>query len=312
MSILVIGCREGKLNEHPPTSTEIKTASVTVTPSPTQTQTPVPTPVIGAIYNRSGIYYQSVVLRNLQRWYKIIIPPGYHPESPTALVINLHGLGSNIEQQEFFSDMSLKANEAGFIVVYPLAGAGIWNIEAGDIGAIDVDFIRQIIIDITADVNIDRTRIYATGFSNGGGMAHRLACDLSDQIAAIAPVAGAYNHVEPCDPTRPVPIIAFHGTADRVVPIQERVHDIPQWSADWARRNGCDPAPIETHPQEMVEIHTFTNCENNATVQVYYLEGVGHTWPGAQMGDLLGPNTQGTIATDLIWDFFRTHPLRDQ
>jgi len=307
--MLAFGCSSLHSRELVPTPTDIGTPTVTVTQSPTLTQTPFPTPLVGVIHNRPGIYYQNVVLRSLQRWYKVIVPPGYNPESPAPIVFNLHGLGSNIEQQEYFSDMSIKANEAVFIVVYPLAGAGIWNIEAGDIGAIDVNFIRRIITDISSELNIDPARIYATGFSNGGGMAHRLACDLSDRIAAIAPVAGAYNHLEACDPVRPVPIIAFHGTADRVVPIQERVHDIPQWSMDWAHRNGCDLTPIQAHPENGVEIHTYINCDGNSTVQVYYLDGVGHTWPGAAMGDLIGPNSQTTIATDLIWDFFRNHPM---
>jgi polyhydroxybutyrate depolymerase len=227
-----------------------------------------------------------------------------------ALVFNLHGLGSDLAQQSTLSDMSTKADEAGFIVVYPQAGASVWNISAGEIGDIDVTFFREMIVYLEKKLSIDPARIYVTGFSNGGGMAHRLACDLSDRIAAIAPVAGAHLPDQPCNPERPVPVVAIHGAADRMAPyVNEKLgHDIPQWAADWAARNGCEPEPsIQEHAS--ISVKTWGNCNANATVTIYLLEGVGHTWPGSPIGNLWGPNTQDFATNDVIWEFFQEHPM---
>jgi polyhydroxybutyrate depolymerase len=268
------------------------------------------TPVIGAIYNRPGDYYDRLILRNYPRWFKVHIPPSYQPDLSMALVFNLHGLGSNLDEQELLSGMTAKADEAGFIVVYPQAGASVWNIQAGEIGAIDVNFIRELIGYLETKLNIDPARIYATGFSNGGGMVHRLACDLSDRIAAIAPVAGAHMPDQPCEPERPVPVLAIHGTADPFAPyLDERVgQNIPQWAADWAARNGCNPAPVSQEQGPGIYVESWGGCEANASVVIYRIEGVGHTWPGSPLGNAWGPNTQDLIANDVIWQFFTAHP----
>lgn len=230
------------------------------------------------------------------------MPPGYKAGWPTPLVLNLHGLGSNLEQQEWLSGMTAQADEAGFIVVYPQAGASMWNIQAGEIGAIDVGFIRELLAYLEEELSIDPARIYATGFSNGGGMAHRLACDLSDRIAAIAPVSGAYAQEQACRPERPVPVLAFHGSADRLAPfVNEKLGiDILRWAADWAGRNGCDPAPVIGQAGSSATVHTWQHCEDEATVRLYVVEGMVHTWPDVAVID----------ANDLIWRFFAAHPLQ--
>jgi polyhydroxybutyrate depolymerase len=226
------------------------------------------------------------------------------------LVFNLHGLGSNLEEQERLSGMTAKADEAGFIVVYPQAGASVWNIQAGEIGAIDVDFFRQMIDLLLVELNVDPTRIYATGFSNGGGMVHRLACDLSDRIAAIAPVAGAYMQDQTCVPRRPVPVLAIHGLADRFAPFidQSVGQDVPRWAQIWAARNGCDREP-QVRVDGPVAVETWQNCRDNASVVLHRVEEMGHTWPGSPFGGRYGPGTRVLVANDIIWDFFQTHSL---
>lgn len=138
------------------------------------------------------------------------------------LVNNLHGFTPNAAEQERLSGMSAKADEVGFIVVYPeaLGNSQAWHVGPGAQGAADVEFIRDLIRHLKSQWSIDPGRIYATGISNGGGMVHRLACDLSDVIAAIAPVSGAYLFSKSCQPTWPVPVVAFHGTADQIVPYE--------------------------------------------------------------------------------------------
>jgi polyhydroxybutyrate depolymerase len=227
-----------------------------------------------------------------------------------ALVFSLHGLGSDLEQQELLSNMSAKADEAGFVVVYPQAGASVWNVQAGNIGAIDVSFFREMIDYLSGKLSIDPARIYAAGFSNGGGMAHRLACDLSDQIAAIASVSGAHMPNQPCDPGRPVPILAIHGTDDMFAPYanDQMGHNIPLWADGWAVRNQCDPEP-ESSRQGNAIVETWMNCQAGATVTLYSVEGMGHAWPGFPRGDVVGEDTGVVAANDLIWAFFDEHPM---
>lgn len=268
------------------------------------------TPVIGAVYDRPGDYYDSLMLRNYPRWFKLHVPPGYQPGEPMALVFNLHGLGSDLDQQELLSEMSAKADEAGFIVVYPQAGASVWNVQAGDVGAIDVNFFREMIDYLRGKLSIDPRRIYATGFSNGGGMAHRLACDLSDLIAAIAPVAGAHMPNQPCQPERPVPVLAIHGTADLFAPYADDQvgHNIPRWAVGWAARNQCGPEP-ESSQRGRMTVDTWVNCQAGATVRLYSVEGMGHAWPGTSQEGLSGQGAQDIVANDLIWEFFEAHPM---
>jgi polyhydroxybutyrate depolymerase len=260
-----------------------------------------------------GDYFEQLILRDYPRWFKVHVPPGYQPGVPLPLVFNLHGLGSNLEEQEKLTAMSAQADEAGFIVVYPQAGASVWNLQAGEIGAIDVDFFREMIDILLAELSIDPDRIYVTGFSNGGGMAHRLACDLSDRIAAIAPVSGAYMQDQVCVPRRPVPVLAIHGLADRLAPFVDQSvgQDIPRWAAVWAARNGCGREP-QTESEGPVTVETWQTCRNNASVILYRVEDMGHTWPGSPFGDRYGPGTQALIANDIIWEFFQAHSLSDQ
>jgi polyhydroxybutyrate depolymerase len=143
--------------------------------------------------------------------------------------------------------------------------------------------------------------------SNGGGMANRMACEMSDVIAAIGTVSGAYPVWNNYRPTRPVPVVAFHGTADRVVPYEGLGHVLPPiraWAAGWAARNGCDPVPTFTYRQGKVTGETWGNCPDKARVTLYTIEGGGHDWPGSE-----GYPAAAIGATDVIWDFFAEYPM---
>jgi polyhydroxybutyrate depolymerase len=227
------------------------------------------------------------------------------------LVINMHGLGSNYVEQEWMSGMTPKADQAGFIIVYPQAGAGIWNIEAGEIGEIDVGFLRLMLDYLESILAIDPKRIYATGFSNGGGMAHRLGCDLSDKIAAIAPVSAAPMQEQPCYPGRPVPVVAFHGTEDIYAPYldEQRGYDIRGWVQDWVARNSCDPQPEITYQSGVVMGETWNACESDATVTLYTVHGGRHAWPRAFSAQEQDSSAESIDASEVIWDFFLTHPM---
>ncbi len=246
-----------------------------------------------------------------KRHFLLYVPPSYDG-TPTALIFNFHGYGSNSIQEEKLSGMSAKADEAGFIVVYPDGNQATWFTGLIPQGDADRQFIRDLAAHISSLYNIDPKRIYATGMSNGGGMTNRVACSMADLFAAVAPNAGAYSYWQQCSPSRPIPVLAFHGLSDEVVPYegsksQEIAPSIEVWAAAWAERNGCAAVPLIETPLGGVTTHTWSNCKENAEVILYALENHGHTWPGTLVR--LPAITSPINATDIMWDFFQSHPM---
>jgi polyhydroxybutyrate depolymerase len=157
--------------------------------------------------------------------------------------------------------------------------------------------------------------------SNGGGMVFMLSCTLSERIAAVGMVAAA--QLLPwtwCTDDRPVPMIAFHGTADHFTPYDGgpswiardyRFPSIPAWTANWGRRNRCQPTPAQSVVAPAVTRIEYLNCAGDAAVVLYRVQGGGHTWPGGPPLPewFVGPTTRSINATSLMWAFFREHPL---
>jgi len=227
------------------------------------------------------------------------------------------------------------ADEQGFIVVYP-SGTGrllkIWPMRPEADLMADVRFISELIDTLEAAYNIDPTRIYANGASNGGAMAYALSCKLSHRIAAVGTVSAGQVPWSWCADSRPVPMITFHGTADRITPYNggprsraspKPFPSVSTWAANWARRNRCGPSPIESVVAADVTRLEYTNCADDAAVVLYTLRGGGHAWPGAKPKQesflsarvlamnqwLLGPTNRNIDATSQMWAFFREHPL---
>jgi polyhydroxybutyrate depolymerase len=217
------------------------------------------------------------------------------------------------------------ADEEGFLVVYPSGaeevGPRIWRVSPGGGLAKDVRFISELIDKLRATYNIDPARIYANGLSNGAGMSFVLSCTLSDRIAGVGLVAGAQTlPFRWCPDRRPVPMIAFHGTADPVVPYKggtSWISDRPfpgvsNWAASWARRNGCGPSPVESVVASDVTRRVYTKCAEDAAVVLYTLRGGGHSWPGGMPLPewIVGTTSRNVDATREMWAFFRAHKLR--
>jgi polyhydroxybutyrate depolymerase len=259
-----------------------------------------------------------------KRDYLLYVPTSYDRRRPTPLVISMHGAGLWGAAQRETSQWNNLADSEGFIVVYPSGvggkGVRIWRAEPGPGLMKDVRFISELIDTLKASYNIDSTRIYANGLSNGGGMSFVLSCTLSDRIAAVGMVAAAQTLPWSwCTDRRAVPMIAFHGTADMAIPYNGGVSWIstrpfpstPRWAANWARRNGCGADPVESAVAADVTRRAYTNCADNAAVVLYTVRGGGHTWPGG--GPLpewfVGRTTRSIDATSLMWTFFREHPL---
>jgi len=208
------------------------------------------------------------------------------------------------------SEITIPAWDRGFVVVHPQAAGdvptlAVWTDAPGLTG--EVEFFQVMIDTLARDLAIDSDRVFVTGFSNGGGMAGRLACEMADQIAGIAPVSASNEGWEECEPSGPVPVLAFHGMEDETVLFdggQALLPALPEWAAWWATANGCEADALS------IEILTgqywhWASCEGEATVSLLALDGVGHTWPTEVEASLDSDDeVVWTGATAIIVDFF--------
>lgn len=248
----------------------------------------------------------------LTREYTVHVPTSYAGTDPVPLVLDFHGYTSDAGQQALLSGMDDKADEEGFVSVHANGYMRSWN--AGDCcggsmsgGIDDVAFVRALIDDVASRVCIDRRRVYATGMSNGGFLSHRLACQASDVIAAIAPVAGVIGVPdEECAPGRAVPVMHFHGTSDRIVPYEgggiSGFRSVADTVDSWATRNGCTDTAEVTHMMGDTTCETRDACDAGAEVTLCTIEGFGHWWPG-------NGSDVGIDATDAMWTFFSRFSL---
>lgn len=263
----------------------------------------------------------AIVSSGRKREYLLYVPPSYDRSRPTPLVISLHGAGTWPVQQRDLSGWNRLADRQGFIVVYPsgsrYSGTRVWHLE--DAG--EVAFISALIDKLESDYNIDPSRIYANGLSNGGGMSFVLSCRLPDRIAAVGMVGAAQLlPFSSCADRNAVPMIAFHGTADRMAPYRggascvadQLFPDQLTWTADWAARNRCGPKPVDAAVAVDVSRRSYPDCAGNADVVLYTIHGGGHTWPGGQpLPEWFAGTTSRSIdATGQMWAFFREHPLK--
>ncbi len=255
----------------------------------------------------------------MQRSYILHVPKGYDGSKPVPLVLNFHGHGSNAVQQEYFSLMDGTSDADGFIVAYPEGINGSWN--AGVCCQFtgpttdDVGFARAVVTDIESRTCIDDKRVYSTGMSNGGYLSHLLACKAADVFTAIAPVAGVLG-IPPsqCNPSRPVPVIEFHGIADPIVPYNGGdtlgSPSVPDTFKGWAARDGCTGSPVQTFQNGKATCMTYEQCSAGVKVTLCSIQDEGHCWPGTAFC----PPTLGTPNTDIsanneMWKFFTQYAL---
>jgi polyhydroxybutyrate depolymerase len=259
----------------------------------------------------------------LRREYLLYVPGSYDSSRPTPLVISMHGGALWPAAQREMSGWNRVADRHGIVVVYPSGvkdgGPRHWDMDRDGLSR-NVRFISELIDTLRSRYNIDTTRVYADGLSNGGGMAFALSCTIPDRLAAVGMVASA--QLLPwswCADTSAVPMIAFHGTADQAVPyaggrswVAPRAFpSIPRWAALWARRNRCASGPLDSAVAGDVTRRTYTNCAAGADVVLYTVHGGGHSWPGAKPVAewFIGPTTRSIDASQVSWEFFRRHSL---
>ena len=265
----------------------------------------------------SGDQTNTIDVAGRTREYILHVPADYGGKAQLPLVIVLHGATQGAASAERMSGMSALADKEGFIAVYP-NGTGklpTWNAgnccgyaESNKVD--DIGFLRGLIGMLEKEYRIDPKRIYVTGISNGAMMSYRAACEMSDVVAAVAPVEGAQN--VPCKPSAPVSVIVFHGTADRLVPYdggstpyQVGPHrtdtSVAETVAFWVKQDGCSATPKR---DELAGAHvaTYSGCEKGSGVALYTIPGGHHMWPGLSISGNTLP------ATELMWKFFALHP----
>lgn len=237
------------------------------------------------------------------RSFIVHVPQRYDNTRPTPLVLNFHGATMTAALQQQTTGMDAKADEAGFVVVYPDGFDRTWNAGVCCGGAVssnvdDVGFARALVTFMQGRICVDPKRVYATGFSNGGRMAYRLGCEAADVFAAIAPVAGTKSFPDlknspGCRPSRPIPLLDVMGSRDSRLSAQA-----PQ-IAEWRRFNGCvDTEATVTYRSGQHACYSYQQCEAGAGVTYCVADGVGHAWPRS-----------GLSANDRIWELFARSTL---
>jgi len=264
------------------------------------------------------------------RTYLLNLPPHYYDNDSTAfaLVLGLHGGGGSAAQFEKDYHFTDKANAAGFIALYPNGiqssgplGLRTWNAgtccdAAMEQNVDDVKFIRELIDYVISHYHVNPKKVYVTGMSNGAMMSYRLACELSDKIAAIAPVSGTLVTTKSCTPVRAVPILHIHSILDQKVPYAGGIglagYYYPPVDSGlelWAGKNACSTKQVVTD-DDRYKLTQWTSCTNNVMMQLYLTKDGGHAWPGSQKVRAKADTPSTVInANDVIWDFFQRYTL---
>ncbi len=279
------------------------------------------------------------------RWYLLNTPDEHDGTTPLPLVVDFHGLSEGAEIHGLFSAIGPFSQENGFVTVLP-NGTGTpvaWNVSPDRTANPDLVFVDALLDQVSQDLCIDTSRIYATGLSNGAFMSSVLACTMADRFAAVAPVAGLQRPAS-CDPSRPVPVLAFHGTADPILlfngginadalapvlnpggaepaetattttmpPADLNGEGYPAAAQAWADGNGCTGEPTDTDLTDTVIERTW-DCPAASPVVFEILEGHGHSWPGSSFGSsieaIVGPTDLSVSANELMWAFFQRFAL---
>ena len=295
-------------------------------------------PVAEGTLARPGTHKGRIEVRGQERQFMVHLPPNYRPGHAMPMVLAFHGGGGSMEIQADDSRYGLisKADSAGFIAVFPNGHSAMpghrmatWNAggccgSARDTGSDDVAFVRALIEHLRQRLAVDARRIYAIGMSNGGMMSHRLACELSDQLAGIAAVAGT-DATDGCQPGRPIPVLMIHALDDDHVLYQggagpqafrdrSKVMDfisVPETERRWVHRNRCTGPAQKVQERPGAVCERYSSCADGAQVQLCTTETGGHSWPGAERSRPgKGRPSQALDANDTIWSFFQSLPTR--
>jgi polyhydroxybutyrate depolymerase len=197
-------------------------------------------------------------------------------------------------------DVSRRADREGVLVLYPTSQRrGFWQLNRAA-GTGDVDGVRALLDEAGRRFCGDVRHVAAAGFSNGGGFAARLACEIPDRIPVAISMAGSYRALDPCRPGRPTSFLEIHGTSDAIVPYRR---GILAFVRAWAKRDGCGAAPAPTTPRKGVLRLRWRGCDDGSAVEHLRLAGTGHAWPGVIAAQ--GRDPTGISGTSEVFRFLR-------
>jgi polyhydroxybutyrate depolymerase len=281
--------------------------------------------------SNSGMEIRQLTVGELTRTYYLFTPSSYSASRPMPVVLGFHGGGSLPQRLPLVTEFNSIAEQEDFIVAYPTGVDQNWN-DGRESKSLpntdDVAFTAAVISDLQITRNIDSQRIYATGYSNGGILTHRLACELSDKIAAFATVAAntATPIANTCQPGKPVPVLTINSPSDLMMPWTGgtllragggSIISVPNMLTLWRNINGANsqqslqpPGNNAVNDGTSVSITRYTGTTDRAEVISVRIDGAGHTWPqGIQQPSWLGKTSQNLNATEYIWNFFRNQKL---
>jgi len=267
----------------------------------------------------------SFIFEGIERNYLVFLPTDYNGTEKMPVVFNLHGYTLNARQQMDYSRMNIVADSDGFIAVYPNAAGPDWNTGiSGSPNINDVGFFDALIDTLSEHYSIDTTRIYSCGFSLGGFMSNRLACELSNRIAAIATVGGtmAESIANSCSPNHSLPELLIHGTDDLCEPYNGAYDwlSVQEKLDHWTNFNQCTESDttllpdLDTLDGCTVQKINYTHCSDSASVILYKVINGGHSWPGGDTSELhlsepwcpdVGTTNFDINASQEIWKFFK-------
>ena len=250
-----------------------------------------------------GQYHVTIDHDGLNRTFELHVPAGYDGSAAVPLLFDLHPLVINGNLMDSMTGFRELSDTEGFILVQANGIGGSWNAgpkccdPAYSAGYDDAGLIRSIRDElVTKGLNIDLSKVYSDGMSNGGYLSHTIACEDSELVTAIAGVVSsmAYPDVDVCQPTKPMPVLMISGDQDNISDRQ----------VTFNRRlalNNCAGPPV-TEEIGVFTCSTYNNCDDGVETTHCVGAGVGHCWPGT---DFIPPCSQDLNATRQIWDFFQ-------
>jgi polyhydroxybutyrate depolymerase len=269
----------------------------------------------------AGTSARTVMSGQLERAYLLIVPRSYDGRTPLPALLAFHGSGSSAEEQLALARLEAAADQHDLLVVAPRAaatrgdGALAWNVPPDPLQPDDVAFVAALLDHLVDAACLDTARVYASGFSGGARFASLLACELGERLAAIGAVGGI-RYPDACRTSRPVPVIAFHGTADPINPYdgggQSYWGESVEAAFDsWGSRHAATQR-FEERLSPAVTRLAFRGQAGRDDVVLYRLDAAGHVWPGTPLPlpDSLGPTSDEIDATAAMLEFFAPRALR--
>jgi polyhydroxybutyrate depolymerase len=275
-----------------------------------------------------------------RRWL-LSAPAWAEGDDPLPLVLDFHGLAEGADVHAGMTQLGPLGVDEGFVTVFPHATGSpvLWDVDPVVANNTDLAFVNAVLDQVEQERCIDTARVYATGLSNGAMMTSVVACALSDRIAAIAPVSGI-GLPEGCEPSHPMPVLTFHGTADPILLFNGGVDlsalggalgggddsgptttrppadldgpGYPDTVRRWAALDGCDDTFEDEQVSDTVIRRDF-DCPDDAPVEFVIVEGGGHSWPSSEFSksieQIVGPTTFDIDASQEVWKFFQRFTL---